>query len=244
MALDVQIIDANTMFGVHPTHRLDMSVERLMREMDKYRIAAALTLSTVGIFHSHARGNSITLEAAKANNRLVPIATVNPGSYFGSAADMQAICAQGFRIFKFYPAEQAWTLDSAAFGEVLAQTAPLKAPVMVNAFRPGEPSAVGRIVSGYPAPVILCSISLDVLSEALAVMAGLPNVMLETHELHAPGALKLVVDRVGADRVIFGSGAPRCSIAGSLHYILSSELSDDEKARVLGGNIRRVLEAA
>jgi len=244
MALNVQIVDANTMFGIHPTHRLDMSVECLVREMDRYRITAALTLSTVGIFHSHMKGNSITLEAAKANNRLVPVATVNPGVYFGSAADIQAIRAQGFKIFKFYPAEQGWAIDSAAFGEVLTQTASSKAPVMVNASRPGEPTAVGRMASGYPAPVILCSVALDILSEALAVMAKLPNVLLETHELHAPGALKLVADRGGADRIVFGSGAPRRSIASSLHYILGSELSDEEKERILGGNIRRILEAA
>jgi len=232
------------MFGIHPTHRLDMSVERLMREMDRCRIAGALTLSTVGIFHDHTRGNSITLEAAKANKRLVPVATVNPTIYFGSPADMQAIRAQGFRILKFYPAEQGWAVDSAAFGEVLVEAAALKIPVMVNASRSGEPTAVGVLAVEYPAPVILCSVSLDVLSEALAVMAKLPNVMLETHELHVPDALELIVDRVGADRVVFGSGAPRCSIASSLNYILSSTLSDDDKGRILGGNISRILEAA
>ena len=244
MALNLQIIDANTMFGIHPTHKLDMSVERLVREMDRHKIAGSFTLSADGVFHSDARGNTATLEAAKANNRLVPMATLNPKTYFGSAADLQAIRAQGFRIFKFFPVEQGWTIGSAAFKAVLKQLAPLKAPVMLNVARPGEPSEAGRALSDYPAPVILCAVSLDVFGEAFAVMSELPNAMLETHELHVPGALKLVADRIGADRIIFGSGAPRCATASSLHYILNSELSDEDKQRVLGGNIRRILEAA
>ena len=69
-----------------------------------------------------------------------------------------------------------------------------------------------------------------------------PNIMIETHELHAPGALELIANRVGADRIVFGSGAPTRSIASSLYYITSAGLSDDAKTAILGGNIARVLE--
>jgi len=244
MTEKMQIVDANTTTGLHPTHKLDISVERLVRDMDEHRIAASLTLSTIGIFHNYAAGNAVTLQAAKANNRLVPMATVNPKDYFGSAADIQAIRKQGFRVFKFFPAEQGWTIDSAAFGEVLKQLATLKVPVMINTAHAGEPSSAGRIASSYPAPVVLCSVSLATLSEAVAVMGELPNVMIETDELHVPGALEMVASRIGADRIIFGSGAPHRSIAASLQYVLSSELSDEDKQRVLGGNIKRILEAA
>lgn len=244
MSQNFQIVDANTMIGANPAHRLDMSVERLVGEMDKQKIAAGLTLSTIGIFHSHILGNTATIEEAKANNRLVPMATINPVNYFGSSNDLQAIRGQGFRIFKFFPIEQGWSINSATFGGILKQLAPLKTPIMLDAPRPGDPSAVGRMVSGYTAPVVLCAVSIDVLSEALAVMSDMPNVMIETHELHAPGALEMIASRVGADRIIFGSAAPRRSIASSLYYIISSELSDEDKQRVLGGNIKRILEGA
>lgn len=240
---DIQVIDANTMFGIHPTHRLDMSVERLVSEMDRHHIAASLTLSTIGVFHDHVAGNGLTLEAAKANHRLIPIATVNPALHFGSSAYLQTLREQGFRILKLYPFDQGWTLDSAAFGDLLAQLVPVKMPILVNASRAGEPTAVGRMVSGYPAPVILCSVSLQTLRESIAVMAKLPNVMIETHGLHAPGALEMIAERIGADRVVFGSGAPRCAVAGSMAYVMGSDLSDEDKARVLGGNIKRILES-
>jgi predicted TIM-barrel fold metal-dependent hydrolase len=172
------------------------------------------------------------------------VATVNPRRYFGSAEDMQAIRAQGFRIFKFYPGSQEWPVDYAAFGEALKQLAPLKTPIMVNAELMGEPSRLARMVASYPAPVILCSINGETLTEALAVAASLPNLLIETHELHVPGALRTLADRIGPERIVFGSGAPRRSLASSLYYVLYSELADDEKQLVLGGNIKRILEAA
>lgn len=240
---NIQIIDANTTIGIHPKHRLEMSVESLVKEMDKHNIAAGLTISNVAIFHDSQTGNQITLESMKISNRLVPVATVNPKTYFRSPADMQAIKAQGFRIFRFFPIEQEWEISSAAFKEVLKQLSPLNIPFQIDASNSGEPTMIGNAVAGYPAPVILCGVSLDVLSETLAVAADSSNIMIETHELHVPGGLELIAERIGTERIIFGSGAPRRSIASSLRHILNSGLSDQDKALILGGNIKRVLGA-
>lgn len=184
----------------------------------------------------------MTLDAIGPTDRLVPIATINPKNYFGGPSDIAAIKSRGFKIFKFYPADQGWNIDSVSFGAILDQLAPLNVPIMIDAGRPGDPTAAGLMVSSYPAPVILCSVSLGILSEALCVMGEHPNIMIETHELHAPGALELIANRVGADRIVFGSGAPTRSIASSLYYITSAGLSDDAKTAILGGNIARVLE--
>lgn len=228
---NIQIVDSNTMFGVHPAHKLDMSPERLIRDMDRHRIAGSLTLSTIGVFHDHIIGNTATLEAAKANNRLVPLATVNPKTYFGE--DLSSLRPQGFRIVRLFSSE-----DSPAFKAILNQLASSKMPVMLD-----QLTHHSSLIRDYPAPIILCSVTNDTLSEALAVMTELPNIMLETHCLTALGALETVVSRVSADRVVFGSGAPILSVAGALSYILSAELSDEDKQKILGGNIRRILEA-
>lgn len=243
MAENFHIIDASTTVGIHPKHRLDMSVERLVTEMDKFNITSSLSISTIAIFHQSEAGNAVTLDSVKESSRLVPMGTVNPRNYFGRAENMQAIRAQGFRIFKFFPVEQGWVINSTAFGEVLRQLAAFKTPLMINAGRPGDATAIAGMTSQYPAPVVLCSVSLDTLSEAITLMSRLPNLMVETHELHVPGGLELIADRIGADRIVFGSGAPLRSTASSLYYVLDSGLSDSDKQKVLGGNIKRILEA-
>ncbi len=244
MSQQIQIIDSNTMIGMHPTHRLDMTAEQLVHDMDAYRIAAGVAVSTIGVFHSDIIGNAAILQAFKANNRIIPAATLNPMSFFGSAADLSAIRQQGFRIFRFFLAEQGWPIDSPAFAGILKQLAPTKSPIMVDIAQPGDAGQVARATADYPAPVILCGVSLDTLAGALAAMSEAPNLVIETHELRVPGALSLIAGRVGADRIVFGSGAPRVSAASSLQYIFSSALSDEDKQKVLGGNIRRILEGA
>lgn len=240
--MEYQIIDANTLIGTHPTHHLDLSAERLLRDMETFKIAASLTLSTIGVFSDHARGNAVTLETAKSDQRLVPVATVNPARHFDAGSESENLKAQGFRICKFYAAEQDWPVDSAAFVHVLTQLAAQKMPIMISAETRGEPSGIARLTANYPAPVILCGICGENLSEILAV-ASAANIMVETHELHVPGALELLAERMGPERIVFGSGAPRRSIASSLYYVMYSELSDDQKQLVLGGNIKRILEA-
>jgi predicted TIM-barrel fold metal-dependent hydrolase len=232
------------MVGMYPTHKLDITVERLVREMDAYRVAASIAVSTIGVFHDHALGNTATLDAAKGANRVIPAATINPKHYFGSASDVAAIRRQGFRLFRFFPDEQGWPVDSPAFAQVLKHLAEIKSPVMIDAAEPGEPGKIARAVADYPSPVILSAVSIETLAEALAAMADAPNLMIETHELRVPDGLSLIADRVGAERIIFGSGAPRRSVAGALQYVYSSALSDEDKQHVLGGNIKRILEAA
>jgi len=242
MAENLQIIDANTSIGIHPEHRLDMSIEKLVAQMDKYCIAASLTISTIAMFHESQTGNAVTIDSAKVSNRLVPVGTVNPRTYFGTEEEMRAIKGLGFRIFKFFPTEQKWAINSMAFCEVVRQLSVLKTPIMVETKNPGDVTALCPIISQSQAPVILCSVSLDTLSEAVAAMTRLPQTMIETCELTVPGGLEMLVERVTADRIVFGSGAPTRSTASSLHYVLDSELSETDKQKILGGNIRRVLE--
>lgn len=241
--MEYKIIDANTLIGSHPTHRLDLSAERLLRDMATYKITASLTLSTTGVFSDHVSGNARTMDGAKAHKGLVPVATVNPAKYFGTGEDLQQLKTQGFHICKFYPGEQGWPVDSGAFTHVLKQLAPSKMPIMISAETQGEPSRVARLTANYPAPVVLCGVCHENLSEVLAIGSA-PNIMVETHELHIPGALEILAERLGPERVVFGSGAPRRSIAASLYYVMYSELSDEQKQLVLGGNIKRILEAA
>lgn len=243
MAAAYQIIDANTTIGAHPDHRLNMSIERLISEMDTHKIAGSLAQSTLGIYDSFERGNSAIIEAARGNNRLVPVASIDPLKYFGAVDDMRKICSLGFRIFRFSPYEQGWAIESAAFTQVLKQLGECRIPFIIDASDSGTPSAVARVASGYTAPVIIGSISLETFSESLAVMADNPNIMIETHELHIPGALEMIAQRVGADRIVLGSGAPLRSIASALSYITNSDLSEEDKQKALAGNIRRVLEA-
>jgi predicted TIM-barrel fold metal-dependent hydrolase len=229
---------------MYPTHRLEMTPERLVGQMDTYRITASVAVSAAAVFYDQTLGNAAALEAAKSSNRIIPSAAIDPTRFFGGAEQLSALRQNGFRICRFSPAEQDWRLDSPAFLAVLKGLSGAKMPVMLDVSQPGDVAMTARAAAGYPSPVIISGCALDILSDCLAVMSEMPNVMIETHALRVPGALSLIAGTVGADRIVFGSGTPRISAASSIQYILSSDLADEDKRKVLGGNIQRILEAA
>ena len=67
-----------------------------------------------------------------------------------------------------------------------------------------------------------------------------PNFYIEAHRLTLPGQVELMVESVGAARLMFGSWAPMLAQRPSMDMVLASEIDDRDKALILGENARRV----
>lgn len=237
----MEIIDTNTMFGPWPRERADMSLDRLVGALANRGVARAITLSTTGIFHSYNDGNAETLEGCRDKSNLIPAATIDPRGYFSGMNMAAKLVAQGFKMFRFFPSEQGWPLDHAVFEDILDELEPTPTPIMINASRTGDASALGRILGGRQHPLILEGVTFETLAEAVSVMKKHSNIYVETHGLIAPGGIKFLAEQVGAERIVFGSDCPRSSLAGALRLMNESGLSDEDKAEVFGGNIMRLL---
>jgi len=237
-----EIIDANTVFGPWPIVRAEMPVQRLTKALANHGVSKSLALSTVGVLHNHGDGNAETLKlCAEQQGKLIPVATIDPRGYFGTKGMAAKLVEQGFAMFRFFPLLQEWSLDHASFCDLLDDIGSVSAPVMVQARESGCPSALMRVLPGRNTTFILEGISFENMAEAVSVMRKYPNVLCDTRELRVPGALRFLVDQVGADRVVFGSGCLRSSLAAALGYVMDAEINDDAKAAVLAGNIKRLL---
>jgi predicted TIM-barrel fold metal-dependent hydrolase len=219
----------------------DISLDRLLASMKKHGVTKSLSLSTVGIYHSHNDGNTETLAECQGKPELLPVATIDPRGYFGGMKLIPNLASQGFKLFRFFPGEQGWPLDHAVFGDILDELEETTIPVMINAGRTGDASAFGRIIGGKQHVLILEGVIFEALAETVSVMKKHDNIYLETHALVAPGALRFLADQVGVDRIIFGSDCPRSSLGGALRYVRESGLAEPDVEKVLGGNIKRLL---
>ena len=236
-----EIIDANTVFGPWPRMRADMAVDRLVKALKNHGVSRSLAISTVGLLHNHGDGNAETLRVCNEQPMLIPVATIDPRGYFGPPGMLAKLKEQGFRMFRFFPMLQEWRLDHAAFCDILDEMEPLNLPVMMQARETGYPTALVKSLDGHKANFILEGVSFENLAEAVSVMRKHENVYLDTRELNVPGALRFVVDQIGAHRIVFGSGCLRSSLASSLRYVTESEITDEHKSSILGGNIKRLL---
>jgi len=237
------IIDANTICGFWATRQMDISPEALARVMQQGGVVRYLAVSTTGIFHDYRAGNDETLNLAQQFQGMVPVATVDPRQYVDCFSELERRSEQGFSLFRLFPDLQGYPLNFSPLQDVLAKLNELGKPVMIPAPQMGDATMLAEKVAFNQTPVILTSVSCDNLGEALSVMKSCAQIYLESHLLNSPDAFEVIVSEVGPDRIVFGSNAPLRYFASSYLSVTTAGVSDNDRANILGGNIRRVLAA-
>lgn len=237
------IFDACSLFGPWPG-REELPLPTLLEVMGQSQIARSVAMSTTGIFYDFRAGNQHTFEAARANpGLLLPSATLDPRAYPDCLSEAEKCAAQGVRLIRFFPATQGWPLRFQPFRELLHRCDELGLVVAVEVSRAGDATELADAVAFTAAPLLLAGVESQNLGEALAVLRSSPKYHLETARLIAPGALERVAADVpnGADRLVFASYSPLRYLSAALGPVLASTLSPDQKAAVLGGNLKRLL---
>jgi predicted TIM-barrel fold metal-dependent hydrolase len=231
----MEITDVNTLYGAYPSRHADSTPEMLVEAMTANGVDYCLTLSTRGVYHEDTEGNNDTMQACRAFQKLVPVATLDPRGYWGQPNIVEALTS--FEMFRFFPHEQGWPYEYEPFLKLLERiNATHKKPVMMSVRQPGDVTRIASALKSYTVPIILEGVSMATLSEAILIMRDRPNVYMETHSLKGPGTLESLRDNVGISRILFGSDAPGLSLGAALRYIRGSNLSEQDKTSILGGN--------
>jgi hypothetical protein len=80
--------------------------------------------------------------------------------------------------------------------------------------------------------------------EAIEVAEQHPNIVLETSATPYPEKIREAVERIGAERVVFGSDGPVSSPVLERQKVMIAGLSPADTALVLGGNAARLMGVA
>lgn len=240
----IPIIDCNTVVGFWVRRQIDSSAGALLKIMDKYGVARALSISTTAIFYDYRLGNEETLSVARQSNyRLYPVATVDPREYISCFKEIELRARQGWRLFRFFPDLQGWKIRYAPFRDIVQLLGELKLPFMIPAHAPGVPTEVAELISELQVPAILTTVNYNNLSEIISVMKQVQHIYIETHKLFSTGVYEVLKEHVGVEHIVFGSFAPVQYFASSYLPLIRSSLTDDEKRKILCENIRLVLGA-
>ena len=231
-----KIIDLDTMAGVWPQRPADISTRRLLQMMDQHNIGRACVVSARGVLYDDADGNTETAEWCRSETRFVPTGTIDLRKFVGYREEILRLTEAGVRLWRLFPEYQGWTLDQAAFRRVLSMLDDVGAVLLIG----GQPSAVARATAGTDLPIIL-DCHFYQMGDLLAVLEEGSNLYVSTRLLHGPGAMELLVRTMGAERLIFGTGAPLSSPGSVLKRIAVADLTDQQRSAILGDNLRRLL---
>lgn len=235
------IIDCDTHFGVRPSGSEDESVDRLMSieksESVDYMLASCLTARA----YDARTGNDLTMEASRLHPEILPVATVDPRPYYGVEEEVERVAGLGFVAVRVFPESQGWSLDSLLFARIVEACDKYRMPLLVSADSPGKASRIVQTAAGTSNPVILLNSNYAIQAESLTAVRHRANTYLCTRFFCTPGAYEEAVASLGADRLIIGTDAPTHSNRESLSMLLRSNLPDDAKAKILGGNMAALM---
>lgn len=238
----MRIIDNNCVFGRWPREARDVSAERLLAILSDLGIEKGLAVSLRGVFYDHGEGNAETLKVCAAHDALLPAATITPRRYAGGDSLPGKLKETGFRMLRLFPHQQEWTLENVLVERIFAECAeaglPLAFPIRKKA---DLASGVARLAPPG-CRVILSDVYYNPMVECVEVMRRREEFLMELGHTCVPGSVEYLCKELGAERLVLGTGQPLESGRGSIEAIKRANISEADKAAILGGTLAGLLE--
>jgi hypothetical protein len=245
---DVSIVDAHAHAGPYSLFYIpDSGPDAMVRIMDRCGVGQAVLSSNLAIQFDATAGNDMTAEAVSAHpGRLLGYLTINP--WQDPESELARMSDERFVGIKLHPDLHHYPLTGPRYKAVWEYAAATRAPILTHTAAGSSydaPEHVEAIAAAYPNAVILAGHAgstppgYDAMTQ---VAARHRNVILElcgswNHGLEISG----MVDAVGAGQVVFGSDFPFIDLRFSVGRVLFAELTETDRAAVLGATMTRLL---
>jgi predicted TIM-barrel fold metal-dependent hydrolase len=219
-----------------------IDVPHLLGVMDRYNIDRAIVMAPTEQFPK----NQELAASIKGQPRLLSFAVVNPFSEGDGAVELRrAVLEWGMHGLKLMPLRHGYEIDGDAALTVMRAAAELGVPVSIHsgAAQFCLPWQIARLARKFPTvPVIMDHMGWRYYVDgAIDVAMEQPNIFLETALVGMPGYIRMAVDKVGPERVIYGSDYPTGHPSSMLANVEAANLKPADKELVLGGNLARIL---
>ncbi|MFQ5947611.1 MAG: amidohydrolase family protein [Acidimicrobiia bacterium] len=221
--------------------------EKLVPLLDEAGIDKAACMTYVDFPGSDPNALEYVAECvSRFPDRLIGFVRLNP-NYRRQAQDAlrRAVSEFGFRGVKLHPTSTLAHPAAEATIELMRLSGELGAPVL---FHCGDdpyttPQAITAGARDVPDTAVVMGHmgGFFHVDEAIASAERHPNLYLETSAMPYPKKIAEAVDRVGEERVIFGSDGPGCNPGLEVEKVRMLNLPRVVEAMILGGNAARLL---
>ena len=241
-----EVIDFHAHVGRWDWYGMKDDPELMIHAMDAAGIDVACLFN---VFHPDGTtGNDLTASVvAQHPDRFVGFASVSPLLPERMLPELaRAMDELQFAAIKLYPPATPWPDFSLPPWDPIYRFADERGLTII--FHTGDdapPKALSKIAPRYPRANFVAGhsgVTPEERAQAIAAAQAYPNVYLETCSTYRkPGLIEESVDKVGADRVLFGTDMPLMDPRAQLGKIITARIPDEAKRLVLGGNARRLL---
>ena len=248
------VLDCNTAFGFWPRARFDLSLDRLLSELNGNGNARALSVCLAGAFLNPIRGNEETLQAARGHPEILPVATVRLGDfawlspYRTIGEEVELAKEQGFVAVRVTNEVKPIPFTYEPLREPVDALRGSGLPLLIAAQAKGDVTQIGDLVRGTGVSTIVFGVNASAAGgdpvEALLVARKTPEILLDTARFDYCDMLDRFVEELGPERILFGSGAPMKYFMSAYQVVATSQLSPAEKRKVFAGNLAALIGEA
>ena len=222
-----------------PHHVVQDTPADLVREMDKFGMRVCCVFSLEGVFADETFGNDLTAEAVRQfPDRFIGFTLINLNHGRRLAEQEMArgleLGMKGIKLinsYHGYPTEGPLVDVVCAFAEGHGR------PILNHQW--GSAAQMERLCTTYPN---VCFVTGHAAGNYGEVTKKVENLYICTCPLLKWGQTEQFVELYGADRILFGSDLTDLPIAWGMAQIAYARISEGDKRKILGGNLKTLLE--
>jgi len=214
----------------------------LLDEMDFCGVPEALVSHVAMRDESPQAGNRLVSEATQNQPRLHPVWAIVPlhtGELGTPTAWFDAMRADRVKAVTAYPDRHRYLLNGLTFGPLFEEMSARKIPLILAPDWRG----ITSLLAEFPRLTVIVTKHSNWGEDRYfrPLLERYQRFHIDTSNYDLDGGVADAVARYGPDRLLYGSGFPTLQMGGSLLTVAQAGISDDAKAAIAGGNLRRLL---
>jgi len=228
--------------GVFGIFTANICAEHMLSIMDDFNISYGfVTAASSSLNHNLKLIN----EVSKFPNRLFGFYWVNP-KRSSILDEVSKALDYGFVGVKFRPETDGYNLfNISLLDPILSYACKMGMLVYIHCsgYGASHPNALRLICSTYPELKVIIGHMAQGSVDAIRVAEDFDNVFLETSTYRGFKVIEYAVNRIGSDRVLFGSDYPYSNIQMEISKIMNLRVSWDDKIKIMGLNSLSLLSS-
>jgi uncharacterized protein len=245
--MTIKLIDIqNSMLGYALNSTDTVSGAELIAEMDKCQVSQAVCALLPDDLECDldVSNNRLYEECAASKGRILPCPIVAPNriepEYYEEKQVVHAI-EQGAPMARIRCAVDSWEIIPWLSGALFKALQAHRMPLLFDQAQGFK--LIGEIAGDYPElPLVIYNISYRTTRILPQLLKTFDNIYISignNFTFHC--GIEMLIDKVGAERLLFGSGFPRTEMMSAITQLMYSDISDEQKALIGAGNFERLV---
>lgn len=244
------VIDCNALFGFEQQYNKDLSLEKLLEIMDNKKIDKALITNMQCKYFDFIEGNNETADIVKKiPGRFIGMFSLNIAQFIDVEKEVdRCINELNLSVFRVFNTDSNFTAGwgssfaSLTMYKILEKLSQSYTPVFIEGgYSFKDILELSKKFSKLP--IIASGIGYGNMGEAILAAKEAQNLYLEISTLDAFNGIDLLVEYLGSEKIIFGTGIPYNTPSPEMLMINSSSISKEEKENIFSNNILRILDS-